>query len=440
MRVQIERVFSLVFALALCLPVDSADAEVANATWTQWRGPHRDGRIDGADWPDQLSGEHLNQQWRVELGPSYSGPIIANDRVFVTETVDRKSEVVRALDRFSGQQIWEASWSGALSVPFFAKSNGDWIRATPILDGDLLIVAGMRDVLVCLDANTGSELWRIDFVQEFDSPVPAFGFVSSPLIHDDHVYVQAGGGLVKVNKYDGKIVWRVLDDGGGMYGSAFSSPYFAELHGQSQILVQTRTKLASVDPDSGKLLWEQDIPAFRGMNILTPAIAGNSVFTSSYGGRSFLLTPERRGADWAIDESWTNKAQAYMSSPILYDGHLYLHLRNRRFTCLDVTTGQTRWTTKPFGKYWSMVAAGGKILALDQKGELLLIRPNPEQFELIDRRSVAADAWAHLAVCDDQVFIRELDSMSSYRWGLNVRSASLQPPPLHQQGGDGAQQ
>lgn len=82
-----------------------------------------------------------------------------------------------------------------MSVPFFARSNGDWIRATPALDGDTLYVAGMRDVLVALNITDGSERWRLDFVKRFGSDLPTFGFVSSPLIDGDSVYVQAGGEL-----------------------------------------------------------------------------------------------------------------------------------------------------------------------------------------------------------------------------------------------------
>ena len=407
----------LTVAVLTCVLSTSQAAKpmLSSDSWPQWRGPNRDGKIAPANWPDQLSQSNLRQVWRVELGPSYSGPIVTADRVFITETVDKKFESVRALDRSSGEQIWEARWEGAIKVPFFAKSNGDWIRATPALDGERLYVAGIRDVLVCLDASNGEEVWRVDFVEQLGTKVPSFGFVSSPLVLGDFVYVQAGGGFVKLNKLTGKIEWRVLDDGGGMYGSAFSSPYLAELGGEAQILVQTRAELTSVNPGSGAVRWKQEVPAFRGMNILTPTVVNDSIFTSSYGGRSFLFTPSGDKEE-PLEETWTNKAQGYMSSPVVIDGHLYLHLRNQRFTCINLATGESTWTTKPFGKYWSIVASGNKILALDERGELLLIRANPEKFELLDRREIADDTWAHLAVSGQGVFVRELNAMSVYSW------------------------
>lgn len=388
------------------------------APWPQWRGPHRTGQVEATPWPDTLEGEHLQQLWRVELGASYSGPIVAADRVFVTETRAAQTEHVQAFDRKTGKPLWEAAWPGAITVPFFAKANGDWIRGTPAVDKDALYVAGIRDVVVCLDTTTGKERWRADLMAHFKSPVPAFGFVASPLVLGDHVYVQAGSGFVKLDKRTGAVVWRTLEDGGGMYGSAFSSPIPATINGVPQILVQTRRMLAGVDAESGKVFWSQPVQAERGMNILTPTVIGNRVFTSSYGGGSVLFEIGEATASEAarVREVWKSKPQAYMSSPIVIGNHIYLHLRNQRFTCLDVETGKETWTTPPYGKYWSMVANGSKILALDERGELLLINATPEKFTLLSTRKVSENSWAHVAVAGDEIYVRELKGLAVYRW------------------------
>lgn len=386
--------------------------------WPQWRGPNRDGKYSGADWPESLQGERLQRKWRVELGPSYSGPIVSNDRVFVTETKDRKFEVVSALDRATGKQIWTFEWEGALSVPFFAKSNGDWIRSTPAFDGERLYVAGMRDVLVCLNAADGKELWRKDFVKELNTPVPSFGFVCSPLVLDGAVYVQAGASLQKLDAKTGAVLWTSLKDAGGMEGSAFSSPARFLIDNQEQIVVQTRQRLAGVDPATGGVLWSEEVPAFRGMNILTPVWHEGKFFTSAYGGKSLAYSVAPKDGKYAVSVAWENKLQGYMSTPVVIDGHAYIHLRNQRFACLDLATGQEKWITpKTFGKYWSLVANKDRILALDERGDLLLIQANPNEFKLLDERHVSdQETWAHLAVCDNQIFIRELNAMAVYDW------------------------
>lgn len=408
------KVFVVSFALVAC---SVAMAIEPSDTWSQWRGPTRDGQFHGPAWPDSLQQPALKQVWRVEFGPSYSGPIVARDRVFTTETKNKSEEVVTALDRATGKILWQAKWPGAMDVPFFARANGSWIRSTPAYDGESLYVAGMRDVLVCLDANDGKERWRVDFVEKFSAPLPAFGFVCSPLIEGDALYVQAGASCFKLDKKIGKELWRTLNDAGGGMNSAFSSPVLANVAGRPQLLVQTREKLAGVDPDSGSLLWEQPIPAFRGMNILTPIVFENGLFTSSYGGKSLRLDVSP-GNSPAVTTAWTNKTEGYMSTPVVVDGHAYLHLRNQRVACLNLKTGQDTWVTdRSFGKYWSLVANRDKILALDERGTLFLLRANPAKFDQLDARKISdQECWAHLAVAGDQLFIRELNALSAYRW------------------------
>jgi outer membrane protein assembly factor BamB len=389
-----------------------------NACWPQWRGPTRDGQISGPPWPATIKGDALKPMWRVKLGPSYSGPIVAEDRVFVTETIGEKEEVVTALDRATGRELWKVRWAGAMRVPFFARSNGDWIRATPAYDGKNLYVAGMRDVLVCLDAETGAEKWRVDFVKQFGAPVPAFGFVSSPLVVGDGVYVQAGAAVVKVDRESGSIRWQSLKDDGGMYGSAFSSPAFAEIAGRPQVLVQTRTTLAGLNPIDGAVIWKQEIPAFRGMNILTPTVFDGGLFTSAYGGKTHFFRLIESDGKLNVTETWTHRAQANMSTPVVVNGHAFLHLRNQRVMCFDLKTGKEAWTSsKLYGKYWSLVANGDRILALDERGILYLLKANTAEMQVLDERKISdAETWAHLAVCGDELFIRDLGGLTVYRW------------------------
>jgi len=302
-------------------------------------------------------------------------------------------------------------------VPFFAASNGSWIRSTPAYDGKNLYVGGMRDVLVCIEGQSGREIWRVDFVKQLDAPVPSFGFVCSPLIDGDHIYVQAGASTVKLDKKTGKVIWRTLKDGGGMFGSAFSSPIIATLAGKRQLVVQTRKMLAGTDLETGKVLWTQNVPAFRGMNILTPIIVGDNVFTSSYRNKTWLYNIYKSGDNYRVRTTWSNTTQGYMSTPVVIGGHVYMHLQNRRFACLDLEKGERKWQSDTFGKYASLVFQDNRILALSCDGRLLLIRANPDKFELVDEMKIdGKQTWAHLGVSGNELFVRELGALAVYRW------------------------
>ena len=392
---------------------------MAAESWDQWRGPNRDGRISGAKWPAGLDEARLKKRWQLPLGPSYSGPVMNAERVFITETVDKMREQVTALRRSDGSVVWKRDWEGAMSVPFFARSNGDWIRATPALDGDTLYVAGMRDVLVALNSTDGSERWRLDFVKRFGADLPTFGFVSSPLIDGDSVYVQAGGGVARLRKADGQVVWHGARDGGGMMGSAFGSPVILTLAGKRQLVIQARTRLFGVALEDGAELWSLPVESFRGMNILTPTFAGKDrLFTAAYGGKTLGIDIRSENGGFRAVPAWEFKAQGYMTSPIIHEGHAYLQLRSQRALCIELATGAEKWTTsESFGKYWSMVAQSDRILALDERGELILFKATPEKFDVLSRRKVAeSDAWAHLAVDGSELYIRELKALSVWDW------------------------
>lgn len=396
----------------------SKPAVTGDATWPQWRGPHRDGTTVGAAWPESLAG--LEKRWRIEdLGPSYSGPIVAEDRVFTTETTGGDTEVVRAVDRASGKELWRASWPGKGSVPPYAMAHGDWIRSTPAYDGKSLFVGGINELVSAFDAVTGELRWRHDFPALFGTGVPPFGFVSSPLVDGDALYVQAASSLVKLDKTSGKVLWRTAEENDDITtGGAFSSPVIAEIEDRRQLVVQSRSTLRGIDPATGAVLWSQAVPNFRGMNILTPDPWRETVFTSSFQNGSFLYRITQGETGLATETAWHYKGSGNLSSPVIVGDHAYLHLGNGRLTCIDLETGESTWTSTPFGQYWSMAVRGDEILALDQRGELLLLRADPKALQILDRRSISdEETWAHVAVAGDEIFVRDLHGLTAYRWG-----------------------
>ena len=405
--------FLALFASALIVPASAAD----RPDWNEWRGPDRNGIDTGArTWPASLDG--LKQVWRVELGKGYPGPLVGDGKVFVVESLADESAQVRALDRETGKELWTKSWESSGEVPFFAAKSGDWVRSTPAWDGETLYVGDMREVLVALDGDTGEVRWRVDIPKRFDTPVPEFGFASSPLVDGGAVYVQAATSLLKLDAATGDTLWRTLaGDISIMNSGAFSSPVIAVLGGVRQVVTQTREALHGVDPADGSVLWSQPVPNFRGMNILTPTVVGGGVFTSSYRNRSYFYRVTRGPeGTFSVEEAWTNKAHANMSSPVVIGDHVYLHLSNKRLDAIRLSDGESAWRTGAFGEYWSMVARGDRFLALDSDGELLLVEADPEAFRLLDRKEVAASpTWGYLAVSGDLLFVRELEAVAAYR-------------------------
>ena len=253
-------------AIIVLLSIHSS-AHSQDTDWNQWRGPKRDGTIN-IKLPENL--EDVQLSWEVSLQPSYSGPVTQDGFVFTTATVNKQYEEVYCYSEKTGKLVWTSKWNGAMTVPFFAAANGSWIRSTPLVADGKLFVGGMRDVLTCLNVEDGKILWQKDFVKELKSPIPSFGFASSPIYEDGKVVVQAGSGVIQLDAENGNILWQASKDQGGMNGSAFSSPTIEVINGKPQLVVQTREELVGLGWKSGEKLWGVKIPAFRGMNILTP--------------------------------------------------------------------------------------------------------------------------------------------------------------------------
>ena len=404
--------------LATTLTISSVYS--AEPDWLQWRGPTRDGQIheSAKPWPEKLTEGNLKKKWSVDIGEGYASPIVAGDRVITVETKSKKNEIVRAFNRNSGKQLWETSWAGSMKVPFFAAKNGSWVRSSPASDGKSVYVGGMLDVLVALDINSGEEKWTVDFPQREKTTKPQFGFVCSPLLDKESIYVQVGSALRKIRKDNGETMWKSLSDERAMFGSAFSSPVRAKIGKRDQIVVQTRMELAGVSPHDGKVIWKTPVKAFRGMNILTPTVIKDKVFTSTYGGGTFWYGVATQGNKQDVSSLWQHKVEGYMSSPVVVDGLVYMHGRDKRFHCIDPAQKKVLWSTgEVFGDYWSMVVNGKHILALDSRGYLLLIEASPEGFSTAGKIEVSGrPTWAHLVVCGDEVYIRDLKGLTAYNW------------------------
>src|SRR6266540_1340994 len=94
--------FAFVLTLALTLAADAAD-------WPQWRGPDRDNV-----WPENGTVETfppagLKGRWSAPVGFGWSSPVIAQSRVYVTDSELAKPkarERIHCFDATTGKPLW----------------------------------------------------------------------------------------------------------------------------------------------------------------------------------------------------------------------------------------------------------------------------------------------------------------------------------------------
>ena len=247
------------WAVALTL---AAAGGVAAEDWPQWRGSECQAvwRETGivADLPAAL-----RVAWRTPLRAGYSGPAVADGRVFITDwaedpesrTLDG-TERVLALDERTGAVLWTHAWPTSYRMLSVAYAVGP--RATPTVDGDRVYVVGGTGRLFCLDVETGRVLWETDYVADYGTSIPVWGIVSAPLVDGDRLITVVGGEpdalVVAFDKRTGAEVWRAIEVTSEM---GYAQPVIYEAGGVRQLIVWHPRALASLDPETGALYWEQ---------------------------------------------------------------------------------------------------------------------------------------------------------------------------------------
>ena len=166
--------------------------------WEQWRGADRLGIWHEDGIVDQFPDRGLTVKWRTPVRSGYSGPAVADGRVFVLDwledpesrTLDGTERAV-ALDEETGTVLWTHEWPTTYRMLMASYAVGP--RATPTVDEDRVYVVGATGRLFCLNVQTGSVIWSKDFVTEYGTSIPTWGTASAPLVDGDKLITVVGG-------------------------------------------------------------------------------------------------------------------------------------------------------------------------------------------------------------------------------------------------------
>jgi outer membrane protein assembly factor BamB len=384
------------------------DVSTSSLEWSQWRGPNRDGISTETgllkSWPD--GGPEV--VWRVALGSGFSGIAISADRLY-TMLADSTDEYVVCLDAASGEEIWRVR-SDSTFVEGQGYGNGP--RSTPTVDGDLLFALSAHGKLHALNAGSGEKLWQRDFVGEFGSTVPQWGFSTSPLIEGNQLIVEVGGegeqSIVSFAKRTGEVQWTSHSD-----EAAYSSPIAISSAGHRQIIFLTSKNLISVSPRDGRVFWAYPWLVHHGIAVSTPIyVPDDRIFVaSSYDYGNALLEISSVGDGLAVSERWKNRSmENHYSSSVLHGKHLY-GFDDSILKCIEVETGAERWKTRGPGK-GSLILADGHLLVLGGEGELVLAEATPQAYRVKASVQILEGAcWTPPSLSGGKLYIRNLAEM-----------------------------
>ncbi|MEM6570518.1 MAG: PQQ-binding-like beta-propeller repeat protein [Planctomycetota bacterium] len=455
---------------ALLVPA-AQDAPAPSAHWGQFRGPNGSGTATGG-LPDVLDAEET-LLWAVEIPSGYSSPVVGGGRVFVTAATKDKL-VTLCMDEETGEQVWERE------VDYDGKRPGANSSAapTPATDGEHVYALFHHIGMIAYDMD-GEELWMNDLGAPFNIP---HGLATSPVVHGGKILVQldqdTDSALVCLDAETGDEVWRTERSGAS---HSYSTPAIhAPAEGPAMAIVSGSYQIAGYSMETGERVWWVSGSAWQSKAV--PLIHGNRCIVSAYMASSseFGLPPmpedfadvlaehdaddsgtisrdewdhdmmqqtwfiwDRNGDDildaddytylrstqtakggmFAIElggkgdvsethVAWTYDARRGLSdliSPVLLGDTIYCLRDGGILTAFDAKTGEKQNDGRigePDQYYASPVAAGGRMLFTGMSGQLTVVEPG-EEWETVSTTSVdAGRLWSTPALAEGKILVR----------------------------------
>lgn len=414
------RLPSLVTLIAVtCATSFSASAE---ATWSQWRGPGRDGKSTETGLLDQWTESGPPLLWQTDgLGRGYASVSIAKETIYTLGRIDKQEHLI-ALRATDGKLLW--------STPF---GSGGHSNGTPTIDGDRVYAVGLKGDLICADARTGDPIWRKNYGKDFGGQMMSgWGYSESPLVDGDRLIVTPGARaamIVALDKQTGDEIWRssVPEFGDrGKDGAGYSSVVISEAAEVKQYVQITGRGLIGVRASDGRFLWGYNRVANGTANIPTPIVSGDFVFCSTgYGTGAGLVKLSKDGNGVAAEEVYFlpgNTFQNHHGGMIRVGDYVYAGAQhNNGFpTCLELMSGKIVWGGKLRGPGEGSAAilyADGHLVFRYQNGVIALIEATPEAYRLKGSFKPVyqkGNSWAHPVIAGGKLYLREETKLMCY--------------------------
>ncbi|MCA9026013.1 MAG: PQQ-like beta-propeller repeat protein [Planctomycetaceae bacterium] len=392
-----------------------------------YRGVHRDGIIIGPPLRTDWTAEPPTELWRQPCGGGYSSFSVVDD-FLVTLEQRGDNEAIVCYDTSTGYERWVYEYPASFSEPL-----GGWgPRSTPTIDGDTVFSFGALGDAVAVDLLTGEVRWSRDLLAENRKPVQ-WGMCGSPLVVGEQVIFEAGGpegdGLISLNRDTGEVLWQrpgidLLNAPEVKNRAGYSSPQLDTIDGVEQILIFDGEGLRSHDVTTGEQLWFHPFRNDPGVSVAQPIVFedGRIFLAMSYGVGCTMIRISRNGEAWAEpEELWSNKnMKCKFTSPVLHDGYLY-GLDEGILVCIDPETGERKWKGGDDGLrgrfyHGQILLTNDLIVGFTEKGELVLVEPNPEEYRELANLPVfdTKKVWNPLALSRGRAFVRSHEQMAAF--------------------------
>ena len=435
-RIQLpNRPLSTGFACALAVVLCSA--VIRGENWPQWRGPGGQGISTETKLPAEWS-PAKNVAWKVEVpGRGHSAPVVWNDRIYLTTAIEgdvvpgakpaphtnggqpfvhpdsvganrRHTYKVLAYDGKTGSLLWEqTAWQG---TPYDDRHRrGSYASPSVATDGRMIYAYFGSEGVYAYTVD-GKPAWKTSIGRV---KTLGLGAASSPVLYQDLVILQADddegadSAIVALDARSGKERWRTKRP----VQVSWSTPVLVKAPSRTELVTNGTEWIIAYDPASGTELWRS-----KGVdsNAIHTPVVGDGVVVVTAGfpvKKTIAIKPGGSGdITGTSNVLWTyEKGTAYVVSPILYDGLVYLLNDRGVMTALDAKTGDIKYeggrVPVPASFMGSPIAAKGQLLLTSEDGDTFVIKAGPRH-EVLGTNSVGEPVYTTPAISNGRIYIR----------------------------------
>lgn len=430
--VKLKLVLIVVVMFACQLRTSTVVAE----NWPSWRGPSSNSVSTETVPTSWNSDEHL--AWKIDLpGPAGSTPVVWGEQIFLTSADG--SDLKLICYGTDGKQQWAHAISSA-GKKTVRKDEGNYASPSPVTDGKHVWTMMGDGQLACFTV-AGKKVWGLDLQKKFGKFDIQFGMASTPVLHEDHLYLQLihGDGkpatqeaaVIALEKTTGKTAWKVGRDTGASRENehSYSSPLLYNFGGVAYLVTHGGDYTIAFDLKDGHELWRlgglnpQDDPKRRYHPTLrfvsSPGIAeGIIVSPTAKDGRTFAIRADKNG-DLTGDKDaalWVINGTPDVPSPLIHDGIVYLCHANGNLQALDAMTGRQHYLerTERTRHRASPVLAGGNIYLCARTGKITVVKAG-KTFKKVSVNDIGEDITSSPVVANGTLYLRSFKSLWAIR-------------------------
>ena len=384
--------------------------ENPNTDFPQFLGPNRNAVITTLKLNTDWNNHPPELVWKQPIGDGWGSFAVVGNSAITQEQEDEWEKVV-CYDIFTGKE----KWTHRDKARYYTALGRLGPRATPTIDNEYVYSLGSTGILNCLNVETGERIWSTNVFEENKANKPPWGISCSPLVYEELVIVSAGG-AVAYFKDTGDIAWK-----GHRNQSGYSSATLLTLAGIEQVVVFDNGLVTSHNPATGELLWKQSWPPAECAAQPTPLPGDKLLISSAYGigSKLFQISRGNPSGDFNVNLLWeTIQFKVKFSTIIYHHGYLY-GLDDGIFACINAADGKRQWKRGRYG-HGQTLAISDIFLVLTESGELILIKPNPDEHQELARfQAINGQTWNNPALVGNYLLVRNNREAACYRLSTN---------------------